>query len=166
LSPGSLSIFSGFSDNHSTVKPEQTRKPAPQDGVAGMVERVTFYNEETGFSVLRVKVKAKRDLVTVVGSVADVSAGERVTAQGTWVQDREHGLQLKAEFIKTSAPTSREGIEKYLGSGLIKGIGPVYAKKLVEKFDEGVFTIIEQFSARLEEVPGIGKERRLKIKAA
>ena len=131
-----------------------------------MVERVTFYNEETGFSVLRVKVKAKRDLVTVVGSVADVSAGEWVTAQGVWVQDREHGLQLKADFIKTSAPTSREGIEKYLGSGLIKGIGPVYAKKLVEKFDEGVFTIIEQFSVRLEEVPGIGKERRQKIKAA
>ena len=158
--------LSWFSDNQITVKSEQTRKPTPQDGVAGMVERVTFYNEETGFSVLRVKVQAKRDLVTVVGSVADVSAGEWVTAQGTWVQDREHGLQLKADFIKTSAPTSREGIEKYLGSGLIKGIGPVYAKKLVEKFDEGVFTIIDQFSARLEEVSGIGRERRLKIKTA
>ena len=148
------------------MKSEQTRKPAPQDGVAGMVERVTFHNDETGFSVLRVKVQGKRDLVTVVGNVADVSAGEWVTAQGTWVQDRDHGLQLKSDFIKTSAPTSREGIEKYLGSGLIKGIGPVYAKKLVEKFDEGVFKIIDQFSARLEEVAGIGKERRLKIKSA
>ena len=148
------------------MKSEQPRKPAPQDGVAGMVERVTYHNDETGFSVLRVKVQGKRDLVTVVGNVADVSAGECVTAQGTWVQDRDHGLQLKSDFIKTSAPTSREGIEKYLGSGLIKGIGPVYAKKLVEKFDEGVFTIIDQFSARLEEVAGIGKERRLKIKSA
>jgi len=148
------------------MKPEKTRKPAPQDGVAGMVERVTFHHDESGFSVLRVKVQGKRDLVTVVGNVADVSAGEWVTAQGTWVQDRDHGLQLKSDFIKTSAPTSREGIEKYLGSGLIKGIGPVYAKKLVEKFDEGVFTIIDQFSARLEEVAGIGKERRLKIKSA
>ena len=148
------------------MKSEQTSKPAPQDGVAGMVERVTFHNDETGFSVLRVKVQGKRDLVTVVGNVADVSAGEWVTAQGVWVQDRDHGLQLKSDFIKTSAPTSREGIEKYLGSGLIKGIGPVYAKKLVEKFDEGVFTIIDQFSARLEEVAGIGKERRLKIKSA
>ncbi len=131
-----------------------------------MVERVTFYSEETGFSVLRVQVKGKRDLVTVVGKLADVSPGEWVTAEGIWVQDRDHGLQLKAGVITCTAPTSREGIEKYLGSGLIKGIGPVYAKKLVEKFEEGVFTIIDQYSARLEEVPGIGKERRLKIKAA
>jgi len=131
-----------------------------------MVERVTFHNEETGFSVLRVNVKGKRDLVTVVGNVAGINAGEWVTAQGVWVRDHDHGLQLKADFIKCSAPTSREGIEKYLGSGLIKGIGPVYAKKLVEKFDENVFTIIDRFSARLEEVPGIGKERRLKIKSA
>ncbi len=136
------------------------------DGVAGMVERVTFHNEETGFSVLRVKVRGKRDLVTVVGNVAGINAGEWVTAEGVWVQDREHGLQLKADFLKSSAPTSREGIEKYLGSGLIKGIGPVYARKLVEKFDENVFSIIDGFSARLEEVPGIGRERRLKIKAA
>jgi len=131
-----------------------------------MVERVTFHNEETGFSVIRVKVAGKRDLVTVIGNIADVSAGEWVTAQGLWVQDRDHGLQLKAESITTSAPTSKEGIEKYLGSGLIKGIGPVYAKKLVAKFDEEVFTIIDQYSARLEEVPGIGKERRIKIKSA
>ncbi|MEX1120035.1 MAG: ATP-dependent RecD-like DNA helicase, partial [Terrimicrobiaceae bacterium] len=137
-----------------------------QDGLAGMVERVTFHNEETGFCVLRVKVQGKRDLVTVVGTVANVSAGEWVTAQGVWVRDRDHGLQLKASSLHCSAPTSREGIEKYLGSGLIKGIGPVYAKKLVAKFKEGVLTIIDQSSARLEEVPGIGKGRRLKIRAA
>lgn len=146
------------------MRPEP--KPAPADGVAGMVERVTFHNGETGFSVLRVNVRGKRDLVTVVGNVAGINAGEWVTAQGVWVQDRDHGLQLKADFIKSSPPTSREGIEKYLGSGLIKGIGPVYAKKLVEKFEENVFAIIDGFSARLEEVPGIGKERRLKIKSA
>lgn len=137
-----------------------------QDGLAGMVERVTFHNEETGFCVLRVKVQGKRDLVTVVGTVANVSAGEWVTAQGVWIQDRDHGLQLKANSLHCSEPTSREGIEKYLGSGLIKGIGPVYAKKLVAKFKEGVLTIIDQSSARLEEVPGIGKGRRLKIRAA
>lgn len=131
-----------------------------------MVERVTFHNEETGFCVLRVKVQGKRDLVTVVGTVANVSAGEWVTAQGVWIQDRDHGLQLKANSLHCSEPTSREGIEKYLGSGLIKGIGPVYAKKLVAKFKEGVLTIIDQSSARLEEVPGIGKGRRLKIRAA
>ena len=137
-----------------------------QDGLAGMVERVTFHNEETGFCVLRVKVQGKRDLLTVVGTVANVSAGEWVTAQGVWIRDRDHGLQLKANTLHCSAPTSQEGIEKYLGSGLIKGIGPVYAKKLVAKFKEGVLKIIDQSSARLEEVPGIGKGRRLKIRAA
>jgi exodeoxyribonuclease V alpha subunit len=137
-----------------------------QDGLAGMVERVTFHNGETGFCVLRIKVQGKRDLVTVVGTVANVSAGEWVTAQGVWIQDRDHGLQLKANSLHCSEPTSREGIEKYLGSGLIKGIGPVYAKKLVAKFQEGVLSIIDQCSARLEEVPGIGKGRRLKIRAA
>ena len=131
-----------------------------------MVERVTFHNAETGFAVLRVNVKGRRELVTVVGKLAAVSAGEWITAQGRWIQDREHGLQLQADFLQCSAPTTREGIEKYLGSGLIKGIGPVYAKKLVEKFSEGVFTIIDQYSARLEEVSGIGKGRRLKIRAA
>ena len=130
------------------------------------MERVTFHSEETGFAVLRVKVQGKRDLVTVVGSLPDVNAGEWITAQGAWVQDRNHGLQLRAEFLKTSPPTSREGIEKYLGSGLIKGIGPVYAKKLVAKFHEEIFTIIDQFSARLEEVGGIGAGRRKIIKAA
>ena len=148
------------------MKSEQTSKPAPQDGVAGMVERVTFHNDETGFSVLRVKVQGKRDLVTVVGNVADVSAGEWVTAQGVWVQDRDHGLQLKSDFIKTSAPTSREGIEKYLGSGMVKGIGPVYAKKLVATFGEQIFDIIEQESARLEGIAGIGPKRRQRIKEA
>lgn len=143
-----------------------TAPNSPQDGLAGLVERVTFHNEENGFAVLRVQVKGKRDPVTVVGSVPAINAGEWIAAQGTWVRDREHGLQLKAESIKCSPPTSREGIEKYLGSGLIKGIGPVYARKLVDKFHEEVFSIIDEYSARLEEVPGIGRGRRQKIKAA
>ena len=137
-----------------------------QDGITGLIERVTFHSEETGFAVLRVKVKGHRDLVTVIGSLASVNAGEWVTAQGRWVRDKEHGLQLKAEVIKCSEPTSLEGIEKYLGSGLIKGIGAVYAKKLVEKFGAEVFGIIDQYSKRLEEVAGIGPERRKLIKEA
>jgi len=104
-----------FSDNRNTMKPKQTRKPVPQDDVAGMVERVSFHNDETGLSVLRVKVQGKRDLVTVVGNVADVSAGEWVTAQGVWVQDREHGLQLKTDFIKTSPPNMAGGHRKVSG---------------------------------------------------
>jgi exodeoxyribonuclease V alpha subunit len=138
----------------------------PQEGLSGLVERVTFYNEETGFAVLRVNVKGHRELVTVVGALASVNAGEWITAQGNWVQDKEHGRQFKATFLKASPPTSKEGIEKYLASGLIKGIGPVYAKKLVEKFGEEILTVIDHSSALLEEVSGIGPERRRKIKAA
>jgi len=138
----------------------------PQEGFSGLIERVTFHSEETGFAVLRVKVKGHRELVTVVGALASVNAGEWITAQGNWVQDKEHGLQFKATFLKCSPPTSREGIEKYLASGLIKGIGPVYAKKLVEKFGEEIFTVIDHYSVKLEEVDGIGPGRRQKIKAA
>ena len=116
--------------------------------------------------MLRVKAKGHRDLVTVAGALASVNAGEWVTAQGNWVQDREYGLQFKATVLKSSPPSSREGIEKYLGSGLIKGIGPVYAKKLVEKFGENIFTVIDRHSVQLEEVDGIGPGRRQKIKAA
>ena len=134
--------------------------------LTGLIERVTFHNEETGFCVVRVKVEGHRDLVTVVGRASSINAGEWLTAEGAWVQDRDHGMQLKAEVLQTSAPTSREGIEKYLGSGLIKGIGPVYAKKLVDKFGEDVFAIIDGQSARLEQVRGIGQERRRLIKAA
>ena len=105
------------------------------ESLSGLIERVTFHNEENGWAVLKVKAKGHRDLVTLVGSLAIVSAGEWVTAEGRWVQDREFGLQFKAEMLNSTAPTTKEGIEKYLGSGMVKGIGPVYAKKLVAKFD-------------------------------
>ena len=102
--------------------------PWPKSQVlAGLVERVTFHNAENGFCVLRVKARGHRDLVTVVGHAAAISAGEWITASGAWVNDRTHGQQFKARFLKTSAPTTIGGIEKYLGSGMIRGIGPVYA---------------------------------------
>jgi exodeoxyribonuclease V alpha subunit len=136
------------------------------ESVSGLIERVTYHNAETGFAVLRVKVKGRREEVTVLGSVASVNAGEWLTAEGRWVRDREHGLQFKAERLECTEPESLEGIEKYLGSGLIKGIGPVYAKKLVAKFGTGVFDIIDKQSAKLEEVEGIGPRRRRCIKEA
>lgn len=139
---------------------------APADGLSGLVERVTFHNEDTGFAVLKVKVKGRRDLVPVVGVVAAVSPGEWITAEGSWERNRDHGMQLRAASIRCQAPDSLEGIEKYLGSGLIRGIGPVYAKKLVEKFGDKIFEVIEEYSARLQEVEGIGAGRRQQIKAA
>jgi len=149
--------------NHAPVNQQSSTLP---ESLSGLIERVTFTNEDSGFSVLKVKAKGHRDLVTVVGSLPSVSAGEWLTAQGRWVQDREFGLQFRAEMLASTAPTTKEGIEKYLGSGMVKGIGPVYAKKLVEKFGEKIFDIIEQESARLEDVDGIGPKRRKRIKEA
>jgi len=97
---------------------------------------------------------------------AAISAGEWITAAGDWVNDRTHGQQFKAGFLKTSAPTSVEGIEKYLASGMIRGIGPVYAKKLLRAFGEKVFDVIEAEPDRLREVDGIGPVRASRIASA
>ena len=90
--------------------------------LAGIVERVTFHNAESGFAVLRVKARGHRDLVTIVGHAAAIAAGEWITVTGEWVNDRTHGQQFKARFLKTSAPTTAEGIERYLASGMIRAI--------------------------------------------
>jgi exodeoxyribonuclease V alpha subunit len=88
--------------------------PSNQEVLAGLVERVTFHNPENGFCVLRAKARGHRDLITVVSHAAAISAGEWITATGEWVNDRTHGQQFKARFLRISAPTSSEGIEKYL----------------------------------------------------
>ena len=138
--------------------------PSPHiETIAGIVERVTYHNSENGFCVLRVNVKSHKDLVTIVGNLSMISAGEYVQASGIWIHDRQHGRQFKSEFLKATPPTSLEGIEKYLGSGMIKGIGPVYAKKLVIAFGEDVFQIIEDNPNRLREVTGIGEHRATQI---
>jgi exodeoxyribonuclease V alpha subunit len=105
--------------------PQIRRTSTPTEVLAGLVERVTFHNSENGFCVLRVKARGQRDLITVLGHAAMISAGEFVQANGIWVNDRTHGVQFKASFLKATAPTTVEGIEKYLGSGMIRGIGPV-----------------------------------------
>ena len=131
--------------------------------LAGLIERVTFHNAENGFCVLRIKARGHRDLVTVVGLAPSISAGEWVTAGGEWVNNRTHGQQFKTRFLRTSAPTTTEGIEKYLGSGMIRGIGPVYAKKLIRAFGAKVFDVIEAEPDRLREVTGIGPMRAMRI---
>ncbi len=145
--------------------PKQTTRAHPES-LSGLIERVTYFNEETGFAVLKINAKGYRDLITLVGIVPSANPGEWVVAEGRWVRDREHGPQFRADKLECVAPTTREGIEKYLASGMIKGIGPVYAKKMVQRFGERIFDIIEQSSARLEEIDGIGPQRRRKIKAA
>jgi exodeoxyribonuclease V alpha subunit len=134
--------------------------------LSGLVERVTFHNEDNGFCVLRVKARGQRDLVALLGHAAAISAGEWVTASGVWQNDRTHGLQFRARFLKTSAPTSIAGMEKYLASGMIRGIGPVYAKRLIKAFGEKVFDVIQTSPERLREVDGIGPRRAERIVAA
>ncbi|MBV8937284.1 MAG: ATP-dependent RecD-like DNA helicase [Alphaproteobacteria bacterium] len=143
--------------------PQPAKSTTATEVLAGLVDRVTFHNSENGFCVLRVKARGQRDLITLVGHAAMISAGEFVQASGAWMNDRTHGLQFKASFLKATAPTTVEGIEKYLGSGMIRGIGPVYAKKLVRAFGEAVFDIIEQEPHRLREVTGIGPKRAERI---
>ena len=145
---------------------KQEPPSSEREVLAGAVERVTFHSEESGFCVLRVKARGHRELVTVVGHAAAVSAGEWITASGEWVNDRTYGPQFRSHFLKATAPTSTDGIERYLGSGMIRGIGPVYAKKLVRAFGERVFDVIETDPERLREVEGIGPVRAERITAA
>ena len=113
--------------------------------------------------MLRVKARGQKDLITVVGRVATIAAGEFIQASGSWVNDRAHGQQFRAAFLKTTPPTTLEGIERYLASGLIRGIGPVYARRLVRAFGAGVFDLVEQQPERLREVTGIGRKRAARI---
>jgi exodeoxyribonuclease V alpha subunit len=148
------------------ARPSQGPSGLDKETIAGLVERVTYHNAESGFCVLRAKLRGRRSLDTIVGRAPAISAGEFIHATGEWVNDRQHGLQFKADFLRTAAPTTREGIEKYLASGMIKGVGPVYARKLVEVFGERVFEVIDNEPGRLREVEGIGPVRARRIVAA
>ena len=146
------------------MKPQQ--EASDQEVLAGLVERVAYHNVENGFCVLRAKVRGHRDVVTVVGHAAAIAAGEWITVSGGWVNDHTHGQQFKARFLRTSSPTTADGIEKYLSSGMIRGVGPVYARKLVRAFGDKVFDIIEASPDRLREVGGIGPVRAASILSA
>lgn len=135
------------------------------ESLSGIVERVTFHNEENGFCVLRVKAKGVRELATVIGHAPSVTAGEFLDATGAWIVDRDHGRQFRCEQLRVTPPSTLEGIERYLGSGVIKGIGPRFAERLVDAFGERIFSVIESDPKLLQKVPGIGPGRREKIVA-
>ena len=138
-------------------------RPADEEVIAGSVERLTFHNPENGFSVLRVQARGRRGLITVVGHAAAISPGEWINASGSWIHDRTYGPQFRARFLQASEPTSNDGIRRYLASGLIHGIGPVYAKKLVDAFGAAIFDVIDNEPDRLREVDGIGAIRAARI---
>src|SRR3990172_3827983 len=110
------------------------------DFLEGIVERITYYNEETGYSVLRLKPNQRGfaatgdDLLTVVGNLPEVNAGESLRLEGVWIAHPQYGRQFKAEKCEQVLPASVEGIKRYLGSGLIKGVGPKTAAKIIKKF--------------------------------
>ncbi|MDQ0467360.1 SF1B family DNA helicase RecD2 [Labrys wisconsinensis] len=144
---------------------------APEPGEApdarslsGVIDRVTYHNEETGFAVLKVKAKGRKDLATVVGRIAAVAPGEKLEATGQWVVDRDRGPQFKAETISTAAPASASGIERYLASGLIRGIGQETAKKLVAAFGRDTLKVLDSEPERLAAVPGLTPERVRRIR--
>nr|WP_177296810.1 ATP-dependent RecD-like DNA helicase [uncultured Blautia sp.] len=128
-----------------------------------VVERITYQSPETGYSVLKCAVKNYNDLVTVVGNLVDANVGSVLLIDGNWKVDAKYGRQFLAESWEETMPATVFGIEKYLGSGLIKGVGPKFAKKIVQQFGTDTLEIIETDIQRLLEVPGIGKKRVDKI---
>ncbi len=125
----------------------------------GQIERITFTSEETGYTVAKIKVYGRRDLVTIIGNIINPTPGEIIKMKGEWGNHPKYGEQFKIVFCQTTTPASVHGIEKYLGSGLIKGIGPVMAKRIVKMFKEKTLEIIESEIDRLAEVEGIGLKR-------
>lgn len=136
------------------------------DHLRCIVERITYQNEQNGYTVIKCRVKNYSDLVTVVGSMPDVHAGSVLSLDGVWKVDSKYGHQFAAEKWEETLPATVLGIEKYLGSGLIKGIGPKFAHRIVARFDKDTLEIIENEPDRLNDVPGIGKKRVERIKAS
>ncbi len=143
-----------------TSKPLSSDDPAPnQEALSGLVHLVTFHNPENGFVVLRLQSSQDRRPATVIGTCASVSPGQLVHAVGSWELSKQHGRQFRALTLEVRPPSTLEGIERYLGSGLIPGIGPTYARRLVEAFGEDVLEVIENQPERLRELEGIGPRR-------
>ena len=126
----------------------------------GQIERITFTSEDTGYTVAKIKVYGRKELVTVIGNMINPTPGEIIKMKGEWVNNPQYGEQFKFSFCQTTVPASVHGIEKYLGSGLIKGIGPVMAKRIVKMFKEETLNVIEKETDKLTNVAGIGAKRR------
>lgn len=134
--------------------------------LSGVVERITYENEETGFCVIKIKSKGFSELITVVGNMAAVSVGAVVQLKGDWKVDSKFGRQFSVKEYKETLPATVVGIEKYLGSGLIKGIGPTFAKRIVHVFKEDTLRILEEEPDTLIQVGGIGPKRVEMVKKA
>lgn len=138
----------------------------PRDTLTGVLERITYHNEENGYTVGRLAVEGERDLITVVGCFSNPIVGELLFLEGCWVSHREYGRQFQVERYAARQPATAFAIEKYLGSGLIRGIGPVMARRMVEKFGTQTLEVIEKAPERLLTVYGIGRKKVEQIQRA
>ena len=138
----------------------------PYSTLQGTLERFTYVNEDTSYTIARFKVEGKRDLTTIIGNMISVNPGETLKLEGYWVNDKKYGEQFRVERYETVVPSSVVGIERYLGSGMIKGIGPVFAKRVVRQFGLDTLKIIDEESDRLQEVEGIGPLRLEMVRKA
>jgi exodeoxyribonuclease V alpha subunit len=129
------------------------------DTLRGTIERITYHNEENGYTVAQLAVDGRAEMVPVIGNMLGVNIGEAVELTGAWMAHPQYGRQFKAESVRTVLPATVAGLEKYLGSGLIKGIGPVTAKRIVRKFGLDTLRVIEEQPQRLNEVLGVGRKR-------
>jgi exodeoxyribonuclease V alpha subunit len=125
----------------------------------GNVERITYYSDESGYTVLRLAVSDQADLVTVVGNLPEVQPGERLRLEGDWTTHPRFGQQFKAHSCEQVLPATAEGIRRYLGSGLIKGVGPVTAERIVAAFGADTLTVLDKEPEQLHKVPGVGPKR-------
>lgn len=144
----------------------QTQAPPQHEFLTGVVERLTYHSEESGYTVARLKTTQSRDLVTIVGSFANIQAGQTLQLTGLWRDHPQYGAQFQVSHYRETKPATLTGIEKYLGSGLIKGVGPVTARRIVAHFGLETLDIIENHIERLVEVPGIAKKRIKMIQSA
>ena len=152
----------------STSSDEQTNQASqpPAEHLQGIVERVTYHAEDSGYTVARLKAPGERDLITIVGRFPDIHAGQTLRLTGFWREHLKYGRQFQCLHAQETKPATLTGVEKYLGSGLIKGIGPVTARRIVAHFGLETLDIIEHACARLIEVTGIGEKRVAMIEKA
>ena len=136
------------------------------EDIKGSVDIVTYSNDETGYRVIKVSEPGKQDKTVIVGVMPDVQVGESIECEGTWGMHPSHGLQFKVSQVRVIEPSDQSGIEAYLASGLIKGIGPVYAKRIVTIFKENTLDILDKDPKKLNMVPGIGRSRLAAIQAS
>src|SRR3972149_845834 len=138
----------------------------PMDSVEGVVERITYYNVENGYTVLRFNARGQPDLVTVIGTLPEITPGESLRLSGQWSVHPQHGKQFKAEKCEQVFPATVEGIKKYLESGLIKGVGPVTASRIVKKIGADTLRVVDEEPRKLREVLGIGAKKAAIIELA